>query len=172
MWTVKDEILVIRNLGLVANKLSSDAAKEIVLSHFTERTTTDYIFYLVASDKTTVKVTLDSEEYSFDLDSDAILAFSGNCTVKHADPNLCAIKQIENFKHIGFGSGTKKFLVSSEVRDLFTINIKADTEDEAIALANSLPMHLWDHPDINEHLTQRVMVRMARWGNVFAREVS
>jgi hypothetical protein len=86
--------------------------------------------------------------------------------------NNMSIKQLDNQKYLGFGNGSKKFVVSCEVRDLFTININADSEDEALEMANKLPHHLWNHPDVDEHLTHRVLVRMARWGNMSVKEIS
>jgi (2Fe-2S) ferredoxin len=62
MWTVKEEILFVQNLGMISNKMSEDAVKEIVLSHFTERTISDYIFYGVSSIPTSIKLKFNDDE--------------------------------------------------------------------------------------------------------------
>lgn len=72
-----------------------------------------------------------------------------------------------------FGTGSKTFRVEALIRDHYTININAETKEEAIEIANEIPIAEWQHPDIPEdlHLTDRRVVRHARWGNLTAEEV-
>lgn len=72
-----------------------------------------------------------------------------------------------------FGTGSKTFKVEVLIKDHYTININADTKEEAIAIADEIPIAEWQHPDIPEdlHLTDRRVVRHARWGNLTAEEV-
>ena len=70
-----------------------------------------------------------------------------------------------------FGTGSKVYQVTAIIRDNYTINVLADSEEEAIANAKYIPAYEWHHPDIEPHLTERRMVRMARWGNFVAKEV-
>lgn len=71
------------------------------------------------------------------------------------------------------GTGSKTFKVEVLIKDHYTININADTKEEAIEIANEIPIAEWEHPDIPEdlHLIDRRVVRHARWGNLTAEEI-
>lgn len=72
-----------------------------------------------------------------------------------------------------FGNGKTAYQVTALIRDDYTIKVFADSEEEAIEIANSVPIHDWEHPTIPEdmHLQDRRVIRHCRWGNLSAKEI-
>lgn len=70
-----------------------------------------------------------------------------------------------------FGAGEKTFEVTAKIYDEYRIKVRANSDEEAIELANSVALSEWKHPDIEPHLTERRIIRYARWGNLHAEEV-
>lgn len=70
------------------------------------------------------------------------------------------------------GTGSKKFRVTATIKDKYTLDVMADDEESALLIANGVGMAEWDHPTIEPWLTDRRMIRHARWGNLDAMEIS
>ena len=70
-----------------------------------------------------------------------------------------------------FGSGDKEYTVTAVLRDEYTLNVKADSEEDAVKYAMQINISDWKHEEIEPHLEERVLLRMARWGNLTAKEV-
>lgn len=70
------------------------------------------------------------------------------------------------------GNGPKKFEVVARINDEYRLNVFAETEDEAIAMAYNHDISEWEHPVIEPHLEDRRIIRHARWGNLSAKEIS
>jgi hypothetical protein len=72
-----------------------------------------------------------------------------------------------------FGNGSNEYEVTATIRDNYTIKVFADSEEEALAIANSVEIHDWEHPVVPEdsHLQDRRMMRHCRWGNLSVRMV-
>lgn len=70
-----------------------------------------------------------------------------------------------------FGSGKDEYVVTAHIRDQYTINVFANSESEAIDIANNIPVDEWEHPDIDPELHQRQLVRYAKWGNLDAKKL-
>lgn len=89
-------------------------------------------------------------------------------------PNVDDIYRIANGRYLvgkSFGSGSKTYKVTAVLRDEYTLDVKADSEEEAVDLAFNINIADWKHEEIEPHLTERAIVRMARWGNLSAEEV-
>jgi hypothetical protein len=71
-----------------------------------------------------------------------------------------------------FGSGEKEFEVVATIRDEYRLKVFANSEEEAIDIANATDISDWQHPTIEPHLVDRKIIRHARWGNLKATEVS
>lgn len=68
--------------------------------------------------------------------------------------------------------GSKKYKVTSIVKDLYEITVSADSEEEAIEKSRKYNISEWDHvEDYDSHLTEIVFIRGGRWGNLEAREI-
>lgn len=93
---------------------------------------------------------------------DTPLSVSGNCIV---------IDFYISSNPKTFGSGSMKFEVTALVNDKYTLVVNADSEEDAIAIANEVPIISWTHPTIEPGLKERKLLRYARWGNLSALEV-
>lgn len=71
-----------------------------------------------------------------------------------------------------FGNGSKVFDVTAKISDEYRIKVLADSEEDAVEQARDIPIYEWEHPDIEPHLTERMIIRMARWGNIVAKETN
>jgi hypothetical protein len=69
------------------------------------------------------------------------------------------------------GSGSKAFEVVATIRDEYRLKVMASSEDEALQIANAHDISEWEHPDIEPHLSDRRIIRHARWGNLSVREI-
>lgn len=69
-----------------------------------------------------------------------------------------------------FGSGPKEFVVVATIRDEYRLKVFAETQEQAIDVANGVDIADWEHPTIEPHLTDRRIIRHARWGNLKAME--
>ena len=77
-----------------------------------------------------------------------------------------------SFEEQFVGAGSNSYEVSCTIKDIYKIKVRANTPEEAIKIANSEPIHSWKHPDIIEDLHKnRVLVRMARWGDLSVLEI-
>jgi hypothetical protein len=72
-----------------------------------------------------------------------------------------------------FGDGPNTYEVTATIRDDYKITINANSNEEAIRIADQVPISEWRHPDVLEdsHLEDRRVIRHARWGNLSAVEI-
>lgn len=72
-----------------------------------------------------------------------------------------------------WGQGKNLYEVTALIRDKYTININANSEEEALAIADKIDVSEWKHPDVMEdaHLNDRRLIRHARWGNLSVKEI-
>jgi hypothetical protein len=72
-----------------------------------------------------------------------------------------------------FGNGSTEYEVTVLIRDNYTIKVFADSEEEALQIADTVEVHDWEHPVVPEdsHLQDRRMMRHCRWGNLSVRKV-
>jgi hypothetical protein len=76
-----------------------------------------------------------------------------------------------NDKQEVFGNGSKLYSVVSTLRDEYRLSVYANSKEEAIGLANTIPIHEWEHPVVEPGYLETKIVRYARWGNLRAEEV-
>jgi uncharacterized protein YneR len=70
-----------------------------------------------------------------------------------------------------FGTGSNKYEVTAVLRDEYTIEVEADSEEEANRIAYDIDLSEWHHNELDTDLNDRVLIRMARWGNLSSRKV-
>lgn len=72
-----------------------------------------------------------------------------------------------------FGNGSTEYEVSVLIRDNYTVKVFADSEEEALAIADSVDIHDWEHPVVPEdsNLKDRRVMRHCRWGNLSVRKI-
>jgi hypothetical protein len=96
--------------------------------------------------------------------------------------DLDAISNVPNIAfHFGygprsatvFGNGANEYEVSVLIRDTYKIKVFANSEDEALKIADDVPLYDWEHPDVLEdaHLEDRRVIRHCRWGNLSVKEL-
>jgi hypothetical protein len=116
------------------------------------------------------KIKFNELDIDFDLNfGDAILFFSDikyTTSIGHNEYRFAYTDKKEIF-----GNGSKIFEVVATIKDEYRIKVYADSQQEAIKQANTIPISEWKHPDIEPHLEDRQIIRHARWGNLTAYEV-
>lgn len=100
-----------------------------------------------------------------------IFTFSGDISHKINGDCYVSIVECSDTKRI-IGSGSKTFEVIATIRDEYRLEVQADDEDQAIFFANGVDISQWKHPDIEPELSERRLIRHARWGNLRATEIS
>jgi hypothetical protein len=83
---------------------------------------------------------------------------------------------VETFKYEygtdSFGTGSKKYIVTSTVRDVYQLPIYAESEEDALKKSKDYHINDWHHlEDTDEHLKDVVFVRAAKWGNFEVKEI-
>jgi hypothetical protein len=119
--------------------------------------------------------------YVYPFDKNQNFVFDGehfNVSVGDCVISLNIIDKLDYLKRINFyyskekakiGNGSKNFEVECLVRDVYRLSVFAETEEEAIALASSVPATKWEHLVVDSHLEETAMIRISRWGNMSAR---
>lgn len=71
----------------------------------------------------------------------------------------------------GFGTGSKKYIVTSTIRDIYELPVNAESKEDAIEKSKNYHVNDWHHlEDTDSNLNDVVFVRAARWGNFSVRE--
>jgi hypothetical protein len=83
---------------------------------------------------------------------------------------------VETFKYKdgldGFGTGSKKYIVTSTIRDVYELPVNAESEEDALEKSKHYHINDWHHLESTDsHLKDMVFVRAAKWGNFDVREV-
>lgn len=83
---------------------------------------------------------------------------------------------VETFKYKdgmdGFGTGSKKYIVTSTIRDVYELPVNAESEEDALEKSKHYDVIDWHHLEsIDSHLKDMVFVRAAKWGNFSVREI-
>jgi hypothetical protein len=86
-------------------------------------------------------------------------------------PSIFIVTNGSWVKGKSFGTGSNKYEVTAVLRDEYTIEIEADSEEEAARLAYNIDISEWHHKELETNLVDRVLVRMARWGNLSTKKV-
>jgi hypothetical protein len=102
-----------------------------------------------------------------------IIMFIGNENYKLVDGEFL----VETFKYKdgldGFGTGSKKYIVTSTIRDVYELPVNAESEEDALEKSKNYHINDWHHlEDTDEHLRDVVFVRAAKWGNFEVREIN
>tara|TARA_B110000259_G_scaffold180550_1_gene221429 strand:- start:2055 stop:2558 length:504 start_codon:yes stop_codon:yes gene_type:complete len=166
MWLKENSILILSHVGR-----DSLDAETVIASHMNareEKSDDAVIYYVLATNSRIMTLTDGEEVFSCSLQPGDLLAFREPFKIQGDE---VAVLSIPDIKTRGFGKGPKRFLVTATINDRYTLPVWAETKEEAIALSHDVKTSLWDHPDIEPHLTQRVIVRMARWGNLEVEEI-
>jgi hypothetical protein len=84
---------------------------------------------------------------------------------------------IETFKYKdgldGFGTGSKKYIITSTIRDVYELPINAESEEDALEKSKQYHINDWHHLESTDsNLKDVVFVRAAKWGNFEVREIS
>ena len=69
-----------------------------------------------------------------------------------------------------FDEGNNTYIVKCLVRDEYEIYIKANSELDAMEKAKNYDIKDWNHLELDTEYTDRVLLRVARWGNFTVRE--
>jgi hypothetical protein len=61
--------------------------------------------------------------------------------------------------------GTNKYTVLSTIHDEYSIDVYANSEDEAIEKASTINLSKWEHLDLYPELENRVITKFSKWGH-------
>lgn len=181
MWLEKNKVFVLRNFPLQDTVSGSPDVYE------------KEIFNIIESSFSTISLFKDPAEGLVEVSarvfsSDQIIYFNdvatpvsfGDCVVV-VDPKsydfLSNNKFIYDFvfyaslTKVPVGNGSHEFEVICTITDKYKLTVLANSQEEAIQIANSTYPSKWEHLDIDPELEQRYMMRMARWGNYDVRKL-
>lgn len=101
-----------------------------------------------------------------------IVMFIGNEKYKLVDGDFL----VETFKYKdgldGFGTGSKKYIVTSTIRDVYELPVNAESEEDALEKSKDYHINDWHHLESTDsNLKDVVFVRAAKWGNFDVREI-
>ena len=75
-------------------------------------------------------------------------------------------------KSIDISSGSKEFIVTATLTDKYSIQIKADSEQDALLKAENISLSKWTHLDLYPDIKERKVIRYAKWGNFEAKPLT
>lgn len=183
MWINKEKtIFLLRDMpfrnAIVGDQLSyKGEVFNIVESSFSHLD----VFDKYAEGLSTILVGVFASNTSFMIDGESFDVSFGDCIITTTPQAILHIEQefiLTEFEiyftdqKARIGDGVKEYEVISIVRDEYRIKVFANSEEEALALANKTPPSKWEHLEIDTHIEQRNLIRMARWGNFTAKELS
>lgn len=101
-----------------------------------------------------------------------VMMFIGSQDYKLIDGDFL----VETFKYKdgmdSFGTGSKKYIVTSTIKDVYELPVNAESEEDALEKSKHCHMHDWHHLESTDsHLESVVFVRAAKWGNFSVREI-
>jgi hypothetical protein len=70
-----------------------------------------------------------------------------------------------------FGIGENEYQVTSVVRDIYKIKVRANSEEEAKITANNIDLCDWNHLDIDRDLPEIKLMKYSRWGNLIVDKI-
>lgn len=65
-----------------------------------------------------------------------------------------------------FGEGENEYQVTSIIRDIYKIKVRANNEEEAKSVANNIDLSDWNHLDLDKDLPEIKLTKFSRWGNI------
>jgi hypothetical protein len=115
---------------------------------------------------------IDMFESTHSLKERFIVMFIGRQDYKLIDGDFL----VETFKYKdgldGFGTGSKKYIVTSTIKDVYELPVNAESEEDALEKSKHYHINDWHHLESTDsHLKDMVFVRAAKWGNFDVREV-
>jgi hypothetical protein len=66
--------------------------------------------------------------------------------------------------------GSSKYTVLSTIHDEYSIDVYADSKEEAIEKASTINLSEWEHLDLYPELENRVITKFSKWGNFRVKE--
>lgn len=117
-------------------------------------------------------VTLEVEKSIIKMNSGDVLIFPSE--LKHSIDNIenCIVKKMPYIKSIDISSGSKEFIVTATLTDKYSIQIKADSEQDALLKAENISLSKWTHLDLYPDIKERKVIRYAKWGNFEAKPLT
>lgn len=180
MWLDKEKTMfLLRNLPFQAAVSSNlEAYKESVFGIIESSFHHVDVFKNNADGLSEITVIPFAESNSFSFEDSGFDVSEGDCLITMDCLGDLGIGHIQALEPITFyyskqkmaiGSGSKNFKVTCTVKDVYSLDVFAETEEEAILIAKGVAPSKWEHLVIDNHLEETHMIRMGRWGNFEAR---
>ena len=170
MWIEKNKILHVNGLipeeGRATSENVASSVSSIISSHFSSFQIVDSgdgntINAIVPKETVTVYV----EQHSYEVLPWQVFAWTNQVSASYPSDKVTVFSFPYLDEKPTFGSGSNKYRVKAIIRDEYVLEVLANSAEDAKAVASAVEIHHWDHLDIEPHLTERKLMRYARWGN-------
>jgi len=128
------------------------------------------VISLVSKSKNTV-IEFPDKEYKINLNTSGSLLFYEKINYKILQGDVF-INIFEIDPKEKFGNGKNEYRITSVIRDIYKINVMADSEEEARQIASNVDLCNWNHLDIDVDLPEIKLTKYSRWGNLIVDKLS
>jgi hypothetical protein len=94
-----------------------------------------------------------------------VLIFPSEMTHGVSDINKALVRKICYREKIKNNTGGKKFVVTSTIIDKYQVVVHANSEEEAVSNAKTIPISQWKHLDLYPDVPERKIIRYGKWCN-------
>ena len=123
-----------------------------------------YVICIICIDQNFSVVMAESKSV-ISMNTGDVLIFPSGMNHEISDMSKSLVKKICYRKKIKNNTGSKEFTVTSTVIDKYQVIVYADSEEEAIENAKTVPISQWEHLNIYPDVSERKIIRYAKWCN-------
>lgn len=128
------------------------------------------VISLVCKSKEAV-VYFPERDYTFNMKTSSLLLFYEKIKYEILEGEII-LNSFEIDPKPVFGAGDSEYQITSVVRDIYKIKVRANSEEEAKAIANNIDLCDWNHLDIDRDLPEIKLMKYSRWGNLIVDKLS
>jgi hypothetical protein len=123
-----------------------------------------YVICIICTDQN-FSVLMEESRSMISMNKGDVLIFPSGMNHEISDTNKAMVKKICYRQKVRNKTGSKEFTVTSTVIDKYQVKVYADSEEEAIENAKTVPISQWEHLNIYPDVSERKIIRYAKWCN-------
>ena len=123
-----------------------------------------YVMCIICIDQNFSVVMQDSQSI-ISMNIGDVLIFPSEMKHGISDTNKALIRKICYREKIKNNTGSKEFVVTSTIIDKYQVTVYADSEEEALSNAKTIPISQWTHLDLYPDVEERKIIRYGKWCN-------
>lgn len=123
-----------------------------------------YVVCIICIDQNFSVVMQDSQSI-ISMNIGDVLIFPSEMKHGISDTNKALIRKICYREKIKNNTGSKEFVVTSTIIDKYQVIVYADSEEEALSNAKTIPISQWKHLDLYPDVPERKIIRYGKWCN-------